>query len=1631
METYKGLGAPKATPVSERVSSALDSSAEKDVDTKKMTTQYESEVFGGPVTTPSYLVSDDEFAPRYLNSREWNEGDRYFHGDIENPRFCYGKRVAPGEHAPWLKTKVFGLVAVPYVKVGSLPSLGEGTGYCWLNLNPSIYHDELRECGVELEDWGQLVEFYTKLQIPLQLGVRLRVGELEEGDIRHLEVYGESAVSSAGASAVDVMNSHVYRSCFWGGHAGSNIGRSVEVSGGESHSRIRGSMRIGFPPTLPAFHTWNVPSLTGLLAALIAFHTWNVPSLTGLISWYRSALTVLVAWVLSTSLRVSLLWGSLQAWDVKRIPERRDKLFWYIRFLRRNRCSLPRSARLSMFRLTRLAYPSTFSIGARYITQRSCTRAIRVGLVKTSLFQHSQFAHLIPGLLPPQVIREVERAGHNRLMHATNGNIERIEKMERSGGQMLHVSGEVSTHADPRLGGAMVVLSELLYGDRPSSNNMLTADSLPREMLLQPITLNNVGIAGRNGWIRRQNVYIQSYPANSGRLPTQVEESTEFEVITEAGNLPTQVVDRAPFRANRELTGSNFLAFDELSALWTRQQDPDALKSVENILSRSRFTGVRGNRQVLGWDAHAPSRQQALHNLAMVDQQGSSYYRFFWRLWSAYLTACLAEADRDGNQLEREPLLPAHLDYNDVGPRASNRVRLLPLSAYQTAVANFGAVNPEAPLQDPAAGAAANINALANGVSAFLDIEGMTPDMVRWAIWALTPSRRDDAWYFNTAGNVHKYPQWYRWQEDLDDGVADIFLHYGPRPVPALGTPNHPDRLFLGRDALGVNLPANSPWNQAPNRAAIGALIGHMVRKHLCANDALMALDLCLNQLNMLKPSNAPGHLATAGNNMISMFGTRSLQMPRDLTASAYFDFCRTDMVLPVHAEEVVAFLSLTPTESTWLAFSSGFRLAASLNWAAYTLSMRGTEWRIANGQAGNQYQRNLVKGMVSQLYATDATPWQLMHRAACAHMYDTTPLLHSFYSSGSILPHGIWGDNTAPFMENAYHEMWMLKKLPRHMLLPLENGLPSWPDNEPKPMFSAVETPRPEVRVARDLELFTGRAWVQDGGMMANLQFYAASPGARNRWRSDENRPAAPPIELASWVSPFQYEWPANPNTFAPEWLAPAQTPFGAYLLPGSVQNYSSARNRVLATGIRLTEDNWDTTDAWAEMTLNDSPKAVCIAYRPPTSYKVELPPVNDFSMLLWSDQDDFYAGITLVNNPSGVDSLDTPSGPASGKGAFPAHLANHNNPNILGYTPSTVGRSALPRPGKIAKNDPRPFTKAGPTMRSLAEQQANNRVINDSNSNPSERRRPGIPGSGRQPAPMPVNNGKPLTNQSSPQASYVNKNPLSTGEVFGKGKQRKASVNGIRLNGRFSQDEIKALKYVSNVKMNDPPNPGEMAELADRRTDVLSRTGVASLEAVPQRSPWYNHARWIAKRQEKIENLAPSELGRDYANPDIDHDHQDHTPQVVRGSDVTPPGAVNDSDFPPLQPEPQDANDSAAFDQQVKWPVNEPDNKATDSGRAEIDEDDMPLVPARNVRKDAPVPYTDNSFMEYKSEMPKPNTSLRNLGKRVSFQKEQVPRSGLGTNLTPDRDASAVVDLGGGEALNLNNPRTREALK
>lgn len=878
------------------------------------------------------------------------------------------------------------------------------------------------------------------------------------------------------------------------------------------------------------------------------------------------------------------------------------------------------------------------------------------------------------------------KLSHNRTMHALNGNIapyiEGIEDVkDRSREQQMLAEYKSPQTAD--IANAVVVPTEYLFAaNLPEAGNRLGATSFDKNQLDTKFT---------NDQLKVRDLFLKQAPPNSGAVPSETVEETFFSVCDTRARHPVKLNYLAPPQ-QKNLGGEMLLQprYSAIAALFSPDFSVADSVAADSVMANHRFTGTRGARQVQGWEAAAVTRVTELRSMAHLDLKGQSYYRAAFRLWSAYLDASLA-SNFTVPATQEHPLDAAACIYDGGSPRSHQRVRIIPLSSY-AAPGQAGAVtNPEGGLFSPPAGQPVfdvNLDQLEAGRAAFIDGAQLSDESIRLLIWALAPADPHLCWSwdFPAIGGVPasrraSYLSNYAEAPDGSIGGAPrIFVHLGNKQLPTQAAVEH---SFLGR-AIGGALPvpadpALSAWSRAPSRTLIRNVLMHLIAKHHAGRDVWDALDAVLYRVHQKHTCDILSCPAAAPNLSINAFGNDDYCLPADFTAAAYLDVFRTPTDMSTDANDVMAYLDLRANMFVWQGVFACHASFVSLNWASYTFSLMGREWavwnRVTKAVAPNtpQYRRNIVTQMLQRLSDIDLNPWAVMHASATGHMYHFRPIDRTISSTHMAMAN-VW-HAAAPFVSNVYVQMWMLKMLPLHMLLPLHGTAPSWPEGEPISSNPSADADHFEVRLARSLPLFTGRAWIQDGGMMANAQHYAAAWARTPRGvRGGDFNARTPGLQIGSWTSPFQYNWPANPAVFRPVYMAPAGSLFGNYLMPGSIWNYTTDNNRVKAVGVKIADDTdpdaaqlaWS---RWTRMTTSHEQGTVSIGYIPPPAFKIQREPVNDFSLLIWGNRiSAAYEGMSFASTAP-RESLPPPPSyapTAEQRTRLPTHLANHNDPHL-----------------------------------------------------------------------------------------------------------------------------------------------------------------------------------------------------------------------------------------------------------------------------------------------------------------------------------------------------------------------------
>jgi len=552
-------------------------------------------------------------------------------------------------------------------------------------------------------------------------------------------------------------------------------------------------------------------------------------------------------------------------------------------------------------------------------------------------------------------------------------------------------------------------------------------------------------------------------------------------------------------------------------------------------------------------------------------------------------------------------------------------------------------------------------------------------------------------------------------------GVTKMFLHHGNSPMPhdplAIGRPlsfNTWEAEVLGRHSPAANPTANwnnSPWLRRFRSSIIAATIRHFIAKHHCGADAEAALDAVYYRTFGFRIADSPNHRnGTNAHRVRPAFGANELSLPRDFTLPAYLDAFRLADTLSTVAPNCLTALGAKARHLVWTGYQGCFSVAAAITWAAHLLSVNGQvlhEFANPNPNV-SQYVRNLVHALTDRLWTDSLTVWNVYHKNATYMMYNFCPLDTTIRTSAP-LPLADWANYTSPFMVNAYHELWSGQVFPHLYELPSIHQGVLWPAHEDKPLITLAD-PGNGVRLARDLPPFTGRAFLQDGGSTANLQYYV-SVAQQGHYRHDGHRARDfhDVFAVNAWNAPFQQELPAGTNTFAIRSLSPMGTAWADYVCPGSVATYDVPQNRIRALGVSLRRDRnvpagtFDTiTRDWLELSapvqgdpriVNPHNRSPCIGYVSPFPVRFDLESPTDFSMAVWADKDtQVYTGLSFWTSSDKQNMLPgAPTPEATGGYTYLARLDQGFPSNLMNaQPPPTYGRPAHPIPRSRMRSTP-----------------------------------------------------------------------------------------------------------------------------------------------------------------------------------------------------------------------------------------------------------------------------------------------------------------------------------------------------
>jgi hypothetical protein len=647
-----------------------------------------------------------------------------------------------------------------------------------------------------------------------------------------------------------------------------------------------------------------------------------------------------------------------------------------------------------------------------------------------------------------------------------------------------------------------------------------------------------------------------------------------------------------------------------IGALINGATDYESVKRAQVALAQHRFLATRGNRIIPGWEANDHVRSAQLSNYLLNATRTQDYRYIFARLWSRFLLAQLTEslnADR------RRDGLPVYA-FQMAATGANTPVHYI--SAQYTPPAIGGVpVNPEAGMWAPAAQ-----NSLLSGDSQFIDTAGMSDAEVAELISAIDPMVADNIPFLRLN---QPQPQ-QLWLNGLsrfqfNNPVTEIWAHNGneqrtPASIAAIANLIH----------------------AAPNSVAIGSVIRILATTTGSIPDAEFGLEWALSRFATISSDTAQGTRDNYTRDLhVYGDGHYTADLPKMFTPAAYL---HRFYIPAVMSDQIMHGLVASRHSFIQQATLLTHARAVSLNWAAYSTSMYGRVWNNAVGNEPVARIRNHIDSL-RRVYGTDdLNLWSSIANNALAHQYGFG-ISHEIRmtEAGSIF--NIWADYVSPYYRNPYLELWMVDFLPTFQLLPYHDPINHWsqvrrPSNEPTPLPTAYDFTG-TVKLSRDREPFNGFAWINDGGVTSNGQFYVGQANATGGYAYEGN---VKPFDLRRWRAQTAYDTPNAPAAQAIRWMAPLNTPFADFILPGSIHNFDITLGIQRAYAVHYNDELNGPNSAllrthWTRLTQGEDMHSLMINYVHPLRDQRELDQLPDYSAIVWEDGNNF-SGVSVVQH-------------------------------------------------------------------------------------------------------------------------------------------------------------------------------------------------------------------------------------------------------------------------------------------------------------------------------------------------------------------------------------------------------------
>jgi len=934
----------------------------------------------------------------------------------------------------------------------------------------------------------------------------------------------------------------------------------------------------------------------------------------------------------------------------------------------------------------------------------------------------------------------------------------------------------ISSPAVPTLNNVITVPDEALFGLQANQlDTRIGAGSVPKALSLNPPVIfpqnQFVVYTERDSFVRR---YGQSSPAQS----TNVEVNAPTALFARPPRCPLQDIQHLPReRHEKEVPFAPIRAgINPVSMYFDNTIAREDLDAADRALATHRFGDDRGNRQVNAWAAQSLNRHTRMRTLANESTRGQRYFTMFFHLWRRYLIEQMRVSREDFNfgghpiafanhptMLTLRNQTPDNLGFlprpDDNRDHIATNLRFTFLSANIPPGLQNMVDNPEAPLwaQDGAL-----IHQISEGRAAFIDVSHFIGgqgdlDRLRLLIMALAPQASHSNLEFShphygllnpgIVNPLQRIQCSLPFQRD-PTGVTHFVLHFGQEEVPdqptflrrLMGWQSAPLDDPADPDAQPdiAPIPANNPYHRLYEPSLIYETISLFATYHHSWADAWDALDAIMYRVFMFHPTLYNPDLAPANvpNAALTCFGSNQVFLPRNYTLPAYFDVFREITPEAEFGRDVAAFARLTIHQQLLTARLAGHAHATSLTWVARSMSFNGS---LLNAMAQpppalHRNERQHLRAFTYRALVTQINAWSQLHSAATFSMYGFSPSPSTLLTTRQIVDPNYARPNTAIFLSFAYHSMWALKLLPHSYLLPTPDSIPAWPSQEDRPTINLGNIEG--VRVARDLTPFLNVEYVQDGGMIANLQHYFCSRSED----SDSYRYADGPdlldifgsVTLNSWAVPSQTELPRAPAQFRPISIYPPGREFSDYIAP-IYSNFFVNQGRELAFGLSINPGIPAATNrllqtAWYRLSAQDISLSLSYSYIHPTATQLYDPNVNlDYNFNVFYGNNGDLVSMDIQPAPQVTFTLPatqlpvqpTLHVPQSQAIGLPIHLANAQPPSLAAppahpkptqqgkpYSKISQATTNLPLPTDVnlpSRPNP-PVTQAAPSIRTKA---------------------------------------------------------------------------------------------------------------------------------------------------------------------------------------------------------------------------------------------------------------------------------------------------------------------------------------